>query len=192
MVVLEELDEVRVLGLVLRVLHAQLDPVLYLLVVGLQVLQVGVDQLHYPLVGDRVEEGLPDLGEEPLVRRLLGLQLLLDLRVDANLVVEEDEETHVKLQFWKDLRSVSEEVVALHVQKHGNVPLVSHGLIDLFNLQVNVDLLVLLLELDVEIVFFALLGRLLLVPLEVVGNVGVDAGLRDHLVFAHVALVARE
>ena len=192
MVVLEELDEVRVLGLVLRVLHAQLDPVLYLLVVGLQVLQVGVDQLHYPLVGDRVEEGLPDLGEEPLVGRLLGLQLLLDLRVDANLVVEEDEETHVKLQFWKDLRSVSEEVVALHVQKHGNVPLVSHGLIDLFNLQVNVDLLVLLLELDVEIVFFALLGRLLLVPLEVVGNVGVDAGLGDHLVLAHVALVARE
>lgn len=192
MVVLEELDEVRIFGLVLRVLHAQLDPVLYLLVVGLQVLQVGVDQLHYPLVGDRVEEGLPDLGEEPLVGRLLGLQLLLDFGVDANLVVEEDEETHVKLQFWKDLRSVSEEVVALHVQKHGNVPLVSHGLIDLFNLQVNVDLLVLLLELDVEIVFFALLGRLLLVPLEVVGNVGVDAGLRDHLVFAHVALVARE
>ena len=192
MVVLEELDEVRVLGLVLRVLHAQLDPVLYLLVVGLQVLQVGVDQLHYPLVGDRVEEGLPDLGEEPLVGRLLGLQLLLDFRVDANLVVEKDEEAHVKLQFWEDLRSVSEEVVALHVQKHGNVPLVSHGLIDLFNLQVNVDLLVLLLELDVEIVFFALLGRLLLVPLEVVGNVGVDAGLRDHLVFAHVALVARE
>ena len=192
MVVLEELDEVRIFGLVLRVLHAQLDPVLYLLVVGLQVLQVGVDQLHYPLVGDRVEEGLPDLGEEPLVGRLLGLQLLLDFGVDANLVVEEDEEADVKLQFWEDLRSISEEVVALHVQKHGNVPLVSHGLIDLFNLQVNVDLLVLLLELDVEIVFFALLGRLLLVPLEVVGNVGVDAGLRDHLVFAHVALVARE
>lgn len=73
MIVLEDFYEVRVLDLVLRVFHAELNTVLDLLVVGLKMLQVRVDQLHYPLIGDRVEESLPDLGQESLVGRFLRL-----------------------------------------------------------------------------------------------------------------------
>lgn len=73
MVVFEDLDEVRVLGLVLWILHAKLDTIFDLFVVRLQMLQVRVDELHYPLVRDRVEEGLPDLRQESLIGRFLGL-----------------------------------------------------------------------------------------------------------------------
>lgn len=53
-------------------------------------------------------------------------------------------------------------------------------------------MLVLFLELDIKIVFLSLVDCLLLVALKVVGDIGIDAGLRDDFILAHVALIACE
>lgn len=49
-------------------------------------------------------------------------------------MVKEHEETHVKEQLRKGLRSVTEEIITLHIKKHWNVTLISHWLVNLLNL----------------------------------------------------------
>lgn len=173
-------------------LHSHLHPRFHLLEVSLQVLQVGLDQPYYSLIRNRSPIGVPNLWQEHFRRRLLLIQLLSNRKVNLNLMIQQHKQTNMKLNFRQDLGNIREKIITLHIQKDRHVSFVSHYLVYLLHLQVNVDSLILLVYFPSKIVLLDLLLRLVLLRHQVVRYLRTHTGLSHHLVSTHIALTASE
>jgi len=82
------------------------------------------------------------------------LKLLLNIRVYFNLMEQKDKEANMKMKLRKGLRCIGEKIITLNIQENRYITFIPHSFINFLNFKIDIDLLLLLLQLNIEIIFF--------------------------------------
>lgn len=60
-------------------------------------------------------------------------------------MVKQNKETYMKLDFRQDFANIGEEVIALHIQVYRDISFIPHKFVYFFDLQIDIDPLILLI-----------------------------------------------